>query len=363
MDNQLAEPMKAPSVTERDPIAGPLAWRGADMRTHDEWIVTLSELELAELESALRSVGATDIAAIGRDDFALPTLGPKLQLMQREILYGRGFTVLRGLDVAALNLGQVARLYWGIGTWFGEAISQNPNGHLLGHVTNIGASVDNPNQRGYQSADALPFHTDVAADIVGLFCLRPALSGGASSIVSAVTLHNAMLQQAPAALEKLFESWVWDRRGEVPPGHEPWYELPVFCKHAEKLLVAFVRRFIVSAERHDDVPALSDEQRQALDLLQDLSVDPNLSLAMDFRQGDIQFINNYAIMHSRAGYVDHDEPDKRRHLLRLWLAAENGWALPESFYARYPGRTAIGRPAGIRTATTRLQASLDPRAP
>jgi hypothetical protein len=362
MDKQQAEPMKAASVKERGLMNGPLAWRGADMRTHDEWIVRLSSRELEELDGALENVREMDIAVVGRDDFALPTLGPKLQRMQREILYGRGFAVLRGLDVAALGLDQAARLYWGIGTWFGEAISQNPNGHLLGHVTNIGASVDNPNQRGYQSADALPFHTDVAADIVGLFCIRPALSGGASSIVSAVTLHNEMLQQAPAALERLFESWYWDRRGEVPAGYDAWYQLPVFCQHAEQLLVAFVRRFIVSAERHDDVPALSDEQRGALDLLQELSVDPNLNLAMDFRQGDIQLINNYAILHSRAGYVDHDEPAERRHLLRLWLAAENGWALPDSFYARYPGRTAAGRPAGIRTADTQLQASLDPRA-
>ena len=350
------------ALTERKRITGPLDWRGPQMRERDDWITCLDADELAELEGAIASVRDKDIATITRDDFALPTLGPKLEAMQREILYGRGFAVLRGLDVSHGDLEVLGRAYWGIGTWLGDAISQNPNGHLLGHVTDIGASVDNPNQRGYQSADALPFHTDVAADMVGLFCVRPAPSGGASSIVSAVAMHNAMLERAPELLDLLFEPWYWDRRGEVPPGCDPWYELPVFTHHAGQLLVAFVRRFIVSAERHEQVPALSDAQREALDLLQDIAAEPEMHLAMDFRPGDIQLINNYAIMHGREGYTDDSRDGQQRHLLRLWLTAENGWSLPDAYFARYPGVTAKGRPAGIRTEETVLQASLDPLA-
>ena len=346
----------------RQPIDGPLNWRGPEMRQRDDWVTSLSSSEHAELDRAVDGVRDNNIASITREDFPLPTLGPKLQQLQEQILYGRGFGVLRGIDVEHGDLERLGRTYWGIGKWLGEAISQNPNGHLLGHVTDIGATVDNPNQRGYQSADALPFHTDVAADMVGLFCVRPAPDGGASSIVSAVAMHNAMLERDPALLELLFEPWYWDRRGEIPPGCEPWYALPVFTHHAEQLLVAFVRRFIVSAERHEAVPALSAQQREALDFLQDIAAEPDMHLAMDFRPGDIQLINNYAIMHSREGYSDDPRPDHRRHLLRLWLTADNGWSLPQAFFERYPGTTASGRPAGIRTDETVLQASLDPQA-
>jgi hypothetical protein len=332
------------------------------MRERDDWILNLDEDALAELDDAASRVRDRPIASITPDDFHLPKLGEQLRQVQREVIDGRGFAVIRGIDVSHGDLAHLGRVYWGLGTWLGEAISQNPNGHLLGHVTDIGADVDNPNQRGYQSSDALPFHTDVAADIVGLFCLRPAARGGASSIVSSVAMHNAMLEQAPDLLELLFESWYWDRRGEVPEGYEPWYRLPVFSHHEERLMIAFIRRFIVSAERHDDVPALSASQHLALDTLQDIASDPSVHLAMDFRPGDIQLINNCAILHSREGYTDDLHPDRRRHLLRLWLTAANGWALPDEFYDRYPGRTAAGRPDGIRTKGTVLKVSLDPRA-
>ena len=347
---------------QREHIDGPLDWRGPQMREREDWIFTLDDAALAEVEEAAWRVRDKPIAEISRDDFALASLGPALEQLQRDILYGRGFAVIRGIDVSHGDLEHLGRIYWGLGTWLGDAISQNPNGHLLGHVTDIGAEVDNPNHRGYQSSAALPFHTDVAADIVGLFCVRPAAQGGASSIVSSVAMHNAMLQRAPQLLELLFEPWFWDRRGEVPPGCDSWYQLPVFCHHHGQLMVAFIRRFIVSAERHVGVPALKAEQRLALDTLQDIASDPEMHLAMDFRPGDIQLINNYAILHSREGYVDDLRPGQQRHLLRLWLTTTNGWALPELFYARYPGRTAAGRPDGIRTANTAQIASLDPYA-
>jgi len=127
-------------------------------------------------------------------------------------------------------------------------------------------------------------------------------------------------------------------------------------------MIAFIRRFIVSAERHDDVPPLSASQHLALDTLQGIASDPCVHLAMDFRPGDIQLINNCAILHSREGYTDDLHPNRRRHLLRLWLTAANGWPLPDAFYEGYPGRTAAGRPDGIRTKGTVLKVSLDPRA-
>ena len=346
----------------RPRIEGPLDWRGVQMRKCADWLVTFDASERAELERATAGVRHKPIAEIERVDFSLPTLAPKLDRARHEIIEGRGFAVLRGIDVGSHDHESLGRMYWGIGTHFGDALCQNPNGHLLGHVTDIGASVDNPDQRGYQSSDALPFHTDVAADIVGLFCLRPALQGGASSIVSGVAMYNEIRERAPELLELLCEPMHWDRRGEVPPGCDPWYQLPVFSHHAGHLLVAFIRRFIVSAERHAGVPNLSSDQLAALDLLQDLAADPALHLAMDFQPGDIQLINNHAVLHSRQGYVDHADAHSKRHLLRLWLAAEDGWDLPTGFWQRYPGRTVSGRPAGVSLEHTVPQASLDPLA-
>merc|ERR1712032_1297287 len=45
-------------------------------------------------------------------------------------------------------------------------------------------------------------------------------------------------------------------------------------------------------------------------------------LDMAFKQGDVQLLNNHQIVHSRKSYVDHDDPERRRHLLRLWLSLD-----------------------------------------
>ena len=68
------------------------------------------------------------------------------------------------------------------------------------------------------------------------------------------------------------------------------------------------------------------------------------------------------MLHCRTAYEDHPSPVPPRHLLRLWLAAHNGWPLPEAFYERYASRTPCGRPAGIELAGTMPTVRLDPRA-
>ena len=137
----------------RRPVNGPAAWFGADMRGREaEWSYRLSPSEIAEIEAALKSVQARglDIADIRREDFPLPTLGPVLDRLRAEVLEGRGFVLLRGVPVEDRPIAESATAYWGIGSYFGSARSQNSKGHLLGHVFDLGGrSATNPNIRSY----------------------------------------------------------------------------------------------------------------------------------------------------------------------------------------------------------------------
>ena len=138
-----------------------------------------------------------DIADIRRDDFPLPTLGPVLDRLRGEVLDGRGFVLLRGMPVEDRPIAESATAYWGVGTYFGSARSQNAKGHLLGHVYDLGgSSATNPNMRSYATAERQNFHID-RCDVVALLCLRRAKSGGLSAIVSSMTVHNVMAA-APA---------------------------------------------------------------------------------------------------------------------------------------------------------------------
>ena len=168
-------------------VEGPSGWTGPDMRLREaEWTHHLSPSGIAEIDAAVREVRARgiDLAAVRREDFPLPTLGPILDRICAGVLHGRGFAMLRGLPVENRPIAETATAYWGIGTYFGSARSQNVKGHLLGHVYDLGGnSATDPTVRNYTTNERQNFHID-RCDVVALLCLRRAKSGGLSAIVS-----------------------------------------------------------------------------------------------------------------------------------------------------------------------------------
>jgi hypothetical protein len=344
-------------------VEGPSAWIGADMRNREaEWSYRLASAEVAEIEAAVGQVRARrlDIAEIRREDFPLPTLGPVLDRIRGEVLDGRGFALLRGLPVEDRPIADSAAAYWGIGTYFGSARSQNAQGHLLGHVYDLGLglSATNPHLRSYATAERQNFHID-RCDVVALLCLRRAKSGGLSTIVSAMAVHNAMAERRPDLLERLYRPFPVDRRGEVPEGKAPFYEASVFNAYADHVSVLYSRLHIGSAQRFPEARRLTGEDIEALDMLAELADDPELRLNMNFMPGDIQFLHNHTILHARSAYEDWPEVERKRHLLRLWLAPAGARKLPAVFAECYGGLT-IGDRGGIICQGTRLHAPLQP---
>ena len=347
----------------RLPIEGPSAWVGADMRGRQaEWTYRLSPPEIVEIETAVKAVQARglDIADIRRYDFPLPTLGPVLDRLRVEVLDGRGFVLLRGMPVEDRPMAESAMAYWGVGTYFGNARSQNAQGHLLGHVYDLGKglSATNPNLRSYATAERQNFHID-RCDVVALLCLRRAKSGGLSTIVSSMAVHNVLAERRPDLLDRLYQPFPVDRRGEVPEGKAPFYEAPVFNEHAGYVSVLYSRLHIGSAQRFPEARRLTAEDIEALDMLTELAGDPDLQLNMNFIPGDIQFLHNHTILHARSAYEDWPEAERKRHLLRLWLSPPGARPLPPVFAECYGGIT-IGDRGGIVCKGTRLHAPLTP---
>jgi hypothetical protein len=309
----------------------------------------------------VRALDATvgDVTAIDRHCFRVPALDSLVEQVSRVVRDGPGFILLRGLPIERWSLRQSAIAYFGLGTLIGEVVSQNAAGHILGHVKDIGRDYARPTERGYQTAARLPYHSD-ASDIVGLLCLRPSKSGGLSSLAASGTLFNEMLQRRPDLVELLTRPVFRDRRGEVPEGAQPWYSVPVFSPMPDgRLVTAYVRSAMRKAQRFPEVPRTTPELEAACDLLDALADSPAIHLDMDFRPGDIQYLNNHAILHSRTAFEDHAEPSNRRHLWRIWLACADWPPLPEVFTAGWQGATESGRPAGIRIQGVPLVAPLD----
>ena len=326
------------------PVESPAVWLGRDLAKTDKWIHRLSDDEIAELDAALRQTQERGLAIIdiGREDFPLPTLGPVLVELQDQVINGRGFVLIKRIPVERYTDVEAQTIYWGMGTYWGDAVSQNGKGHVLGHVKDLGMAEGDPARRGYQTTLKLRYHTD-SCDIVGLMCLAKAKSGGMSSIASSAAIHNEILHRRPDLIEVLRGKFYMDRKCEVPDGQLPYAAAPVFNYDGGYMTCFYARGDIDSAQRFDAVPKLKDKQLEALGLMDDLA--ENFSLKMDIELGDIQLLHNHVILHARTTFEDYPEFERKRHMVRLWLSAPNGRPLPPSFAERY-GSIEVGSVRG-----------------
>jgi hypothetical protein len=350
------------------PVSGPGVWygrdlqrnEGRDLRPRGDWIRHFDAAELAELDAAVRAfkAGGTPLERISPATFALPALGAVLAEVLSEILEGRGFAMLRGFPAERYTREEQAIAYLGIGSYLGTARSQNAKGHLLGHVKDLGLDIEDPRVRYYQTNRRLEYHTD-SVDVVGLLCLKTARAGGESFIGSSMTLYNEILARRPDLLPALFEPFPTDRRGEVPEGMQPWFDMPVYHYHAGRLSCIYVRQYIESAQRHfAQARRLTRVQIEAMDLLDELVNDPRIHLSMAFLPGDMQFLHNHQILHSRNDFENWPEPERHRHLLRLWISPPGARPLPDVFAPRY-GSVTPGARGGIVVRGTTLSVPLE----
>jgi hypothetical protein len=325
-----------------EPIVDPAGWEPEDIARTSDWAYRLNDAEIAEIRDAVAVVQrrGVPIVAMTAADFPLPRFAAAIAAMRQELLEGRGFVYLRGLPVAEMSQEQVAIAYFGIGHHLGRPVSQNAQGHLLGHVKDYGnKSIDDPNTRGYQTTAELGFHVD-HCDYVGLLCLRISKSGGASRLASAVTLYNRMLAQRPDLVAALFEDFYYTRHGEVPPGGKPWYTQPVFAFEQGYFSARGVSNYIRKAQGLPGVPPFTPQQEEAMALWRKTVAE--CAVDLDFEPGDIQFLHNHVMLHSRTAYEDWEEPSRKRHLMRLWLADDAGRPLPESVRQNFRGVMVAG---------------------
>jgi hypothetical protein len=304
------------------PLEAGCEWRSDALG--DAYVFQLSDAHLDELDRALLHAEASgaDVLDITRESFPLPTLGSELGRLTRELIDGRGVVLIRGVSVDRYGKERASSIYWGVGMHLGRPWPQNAKGHLLGDVTDQGRSVTDPTSRGNEIGGvAFPFHSD-GSDLVGLFCLDAGARGGASLVANAVSIHNELARSAPELAAELYAPFPYDLRGEEAPGTKPWYTMPIFSRCGERLFVRYIRPYIESTRRHADAPRPSEVAREAMDRVDAMCADPQFHVAMTMQPGDMQFVNNYHVLHARDAYEDDRAAGHIRHLKRLWLETD-----------------------------------------
>jgi hypothetical protein len=296
----------------RAPIDSPAAWLGARVTPKTEWIHPLTPAEVDEITRAVaaaKKAGKT-VATLQRGDFPLPTLATRIREWGAILDRGLGFVLVRGFPTEALGPDDTALGYVGLGLHLGTPVPQNVAGETLCHVRDHGVVRTGPSVRLYMTREKQDFHTD-GADVIGLLCLRRARSGGLSRIVSSVSIFNEILRRRPELVPVLFEPFSF--KGELT------FQLPICNVHDGRLRTFYIGWYLRDAQADPDVPRLSPAQSELLTLIEEIANDPAFYLDMDFQVGDLQLLNNATILHARTAYEDFEEPERRRHLLRLWL--------------------------------------------
>ena len=330
-------------------IDHPNAWTTESVRSKADMAYTLSKEELSALDTALNEVKSRGLAVeeVTAGDFPLGGLEKVVAGWIQEIDYGKGLVFLQGIPVARYTKDDCALIFWGIGAHMGEAQSQSLGGDRLGRVVNLGG--DNPRYRAYQNSTELALHTD-ATDIVGMMCLVPAREGGLSGYAGAAAIYNELLDHHPDVLPILCEGFHYHLFGEHAPGESPVTEekTPVFSEKDGCLSISYLRSYIEMAFAHMGKEKTAAES-EALDTLDQVAHGPKCFRQFMLSPGDMLFFSNYTVLHNRTAFVDDDDLDKRRHLLRLWLRAHDPRPLVENISAfgkrrgisKQEGRTSI----------------------
>jgi hypothetical protein len=337
-------------VTERIDISA--TWRGDELLDRADWELVLSPGEIDELLAAVAGSQRRGVAVedIDRDGFLLPTLGSRLASLQDSLETGSGAALIRGLPIDRLDEAGSRRLFWGIARHIGTPVSQSAKGERIFSVRDEGFGASDPRTRGPNTSKRLSFHTD-RCDVIGFFCLRQAKSGGESFVVSSATLFNEILERRADFLDVLMERFYYKRHNVDTANGRSYCEQPIFSFEAGHFAASLLRVLIDRAYAMPELPDMTGKQREALDYIEELAGDATLHVRFLQRPGDILFLNNWVTLHRRSQFVDHDDPELRRHLLRIWLSVPNSRPLHADFKANY-GATEAGALRGGMRATT-----------
>jgi alpha-ketoglutarate-dependent taurine dioxygenase len=302
----------------------PRSWTAGTVGDPAGWTHSLPDALIAPLRSIYQGRGRDDGPITGlrltADEKA--ALGGHLAATKHDLEHGRGFVVLDRLPLDRVPEREAIALYWMIGQLLGEPMAQNVQGTLLYDVRDSGQDVAQGARFSvtrYESS----FHTDnsfgeTVLDYVGLLCLKTARAGGVSQVVSGLTVVERLRRDHPEALETLGRPFHVDRRGGVRQGEAQTVLRPVIECEGPAPLFRYLRYWIEAGHEKAGEP-LTPGQREALDQLDAVLNRPELRAEFSLEPGQAFFINNRWVLHNRTAFEDHPQPERRRHLVRLWL--------------------------------------------
>lgn len=308
-------------------ITGLHAWHANAIDEQDSWYYPLSERCLEALDESVRRIQKhrKPLTEVQVNNYPCADYMKELLPVLQALEAGRGFAIINGVSPGRYSPQELQTIYWLVGQLLGRPFEQNVQGTLLYDVRDTGQDVRYGARFSITNAEST-FHTDNSfgaevLDYVGLLCLNTARSGGLSQVISGYSLHNELLTRHADILPLLYEPFHVDRRGGVQLGEPPTVQFPIMHWDGRDLLFRYLRYWIEVGQEKAGQP-LTSTQVKALDILDSVAAEPELRVEFALKPGDMFFINNRWILHNRTAFEDHEEPQRKRHYVRLWLKAQ-----------------------------------------
>jgi len=322
------------------------AWRVPELIADRRWVFPIGDPARTQLANTVKRAFDPDrpLFDYSKDDF---DLGPGFDVIEaaaHRAYVDRGFTLVKGLPRDRLSSQEFRLLTWAIGLHLGVARPQGKASQYVSEVRTAGMNYRSAGGRGYNSNVELDFHTD-GCDLVGLACYNKAKSGGQSRVSSSVTAWQILVEERPDLAAVARQDFFFGRNQEEAPDEAPYYVQPLFDVADGRLFGKWNRNRMRTAQEIDGVPRLSDAQKECTDVLDEILRRPEVMFTMWLEPGDLQFLNNHTMLHSRTRFEDDDDPDRQRLLYRIWIAPPNSVRLPDA-WADFFGTTEPGTVRG-----------------
>lgn len=315
-------PVETPRVCEA-PLTGAIAWTGETLAPEDG-VLRLGAEHLAELDQALAAIRANPlpVLALEPSGFALPACSTLMRRAKEALENGVGFVLIDRLPLDGRSDEENKALYWLLVQLLARPVAQSWDGKMIYDVRDLGRPPGDgvrPDITNYEQS----FHTDNSynlcpPDYVGLLCMRPAMEGGISRIVSFYTAHNEMRARHPQLLRRLYQPFLFDRQREHGPEDAKVLRHPLLEYDGARLNGRLSRYQVRNGHQLAGVP-LDGEGEAALDAFEQVMSAPHLHREFFFERGQIQILDNRRLGHKRTAFRDFAEPARKRHLVRLWL--------------------------------------------
>ena len=309
-----------------EPFDNAKVWARSDLSPSD-WIVSLDAAALSELDAVVKDLRLQNLPVhmLSTDQFELTATQKAMGEARRRAYDGIGFAVVDRLPLDDWTLDEAKAIQWLILSFVSNPVAQSACGEIFRDIKDTPDQGNRVYDKGL-SQERLTFHADNSGNrnlpnFSTLMALYGAEEGGLSEYCTIYSLYNAMKQDAPEQLERLFQPFFHNRQGIQIPGEPDLVWAPAIGYDGERLLTRISLNKIPSgyARAGEELDNLG---RDALETAVEVIRSHDISAKYMLERGQVLIFNNREGMHHREGFKNGKTVDKQRHLIRMWLRDE-----------------------------------------